>query len=102
MKTIAATLKAGMNTLVFGNDNSQAPYIDKVLLKRHGDSSAVGAVGTRAPLSSIAWYSLSGILTPRPTLSGIYVRGNKKYAIKNLPRPSEGGESRASVVNTQR
>lgn len=87
VKTVAVTLKAGMNTLVFGNDNSQAPYIDKVLLKRHGESSAVGSIGTRTPLSSTAWYSLSGILTPRPTLSGIYVRGNKKYAIKNLPQP---------------
>jgi hypothetical protein len=87
VKTIAVTLKAGMNTLVFGNDNSQAPYIDKVLLKRHGDSSAVGSIGTRTPLSSTAWYSLSGILTPRPTLSGIYVRGNKKYAIKATHHP---------------
>ena len=87
VKTIAVTLKAGMNTLVFGNDNSQAPYIDKVLLKRHGDSSAVGSIGTRTPLSSTAWYSLSGILTPRPTLSGIYVRGNKKYAIKATHQP---------------
>ena len=82
VKTVAVTLKSGMNTLVFGNDNSQAPYIDKVVLKRHGDSSAIGGLNVSNNMASTAWYSLSGMLMPRPMLSGIYVNGNKKYVIK--------------------
>ena len=87
VKTIAVTLKAGMNTLVFGNDNSQAPYIDKVVLKRHGDSSAVGSINVDNSMNVDAWYSLNGMRISRPIALGIYVRGNKKYVIKNLPRP---------------
>ena len=80
VKTIGVTLKAGMNTLVFGNDNAQAPYIDKVMLKRQGESASIGTT-TNAASAGTAWYTLSGMLTPHPTLSGIYVNGNKKYVI---------------------
>ena len=82
VKTVVVTLKPGMNTLVFGNDNAQAPYIDKVLLSRHDESSAICVVVSDSRSSSSAWYSLGGMQTSRPTQPGIYVNGNKKYVIR--------------------
>ena len=75
-------LKAGTNTIVFGNDNALAPYVDKVLLKSHGESSAVESIRSGNHTESDAWFTLGGVRMPRPATTGIYVNGGRKYVVR--------------------
>ena len=82
VKTLNVSLKAGTNTIVFGNDNALAPYVDKVLLKSHGESSAVESISSGNHTESDAWFTLGGVRTPRPATHGIYVNGGRKYVVR--------------------
>jgi hypothetical protein len=82
VKTLNVSLKAGTNTIVFGNDNALAPYVDKVLLKPHGESSAVESIRSGNHTESDAWFTLGGVRTPRPATTGIYVNGGRKYVVR--------------------
>ena len=82
VKTLNVSLKAGTNTIVFGNDNALAPYVDKVLLKPHGESSAVESISSGNHTESDAWFTLGGVRTPRPATHGIYVNGGRKYVVR--------------------
>ena len=80
-KTMTVTMKAGTNTIVLGNDTNWAPYVDKLMILPHAESSSVGNIRTEQTLDNDAWYLLNGMNMKQPLTSGIYIHKQKKYLV---------------------
>ena len=89
------SLNSGTNTITLGNDNGQAPYVDKIVLVRQGVATGIDprgtgydSRGTRYEVRDTriaageAWYTLSGLRIDKPTTPGVYIYQGKKIRIK--------------------
>ena len=80
-KTMTVTLKAGTNTIVLGNDTNWAPYIDKLMIESHAESSSAGYIPFERTDNDDSWYLLNGLNMKQPLTSGIYIHRQKKYLV---------------------
>ncbi len=96
------SLSSGTNTITLGNDNGQAPYVDKIVLVRQGVATGIDPRGTRYDsrgtrydsrgtryevrgtriAAEEAWHTLSGLRIDKPTAPGVYIYQGKKIRIK--------------------
>ncbi|MCR5269707.1 MAG: RICIN domain-containing protein [Prevotella sp.] len=82
VKRLKVTLKAGSNTITFGNDNGGAPYIDVIMLSRVDDPAAITSAVSQTEPQDQSWYSLTGVKHRSVLKPGLYIRGHKKFMVR--------------------
>ena len=81
-KRLAVTLKAGTNTIQFGNDTGYTPYLDKITLTRVDDPAGIVTPSEAPSCQDQQWYNLMGTKHDHLVKPGLYIRGNKKFMMR--------------------